>query len=281
MMNTIVVDSANGDAVAAHIAAVLSDRGGAEIVTLPEFLIGAGVWFDADNGTLIRDQGRCTERFEQTRSHRICNRVVSISDQTLVALGDQQYVSSTSLVFSHYAGLLQEFDHVWGTPGLYSPVGNLLPLNMQWRLFTERIHDIGTPRFVYGFGAEKVDVSDFHQPLWKSPFDLYTWKPAETINMPRFHPFVVDRPAGKPVILYFVGDAAEVFSLGPDYTVDGRTRAMLLKYASEIRSMFRAFIGEALFFVHEQELTFAGFSHYLKTSVENENLSKVLDQGLV
>jgi hypothetical protein len=281
MITTIVVDDENRDTAATNVGSVLSNRGGAEVVTLSDFLLKAGVQFDADSGSLKWDQEIFHEHFQDARSRRICNRVVSIGKQTMAALDSHQHVISSNLVFSQYARLLQEFSQVWGTPGMYSPVGHLLPLNLQWRLFAARIRDISTPKFVYGFGTEKVDVSDFRQPIWKSPFDVYGWKPAEEINVPRLHPFVVDKPSGYPVILFFAGEAAAVFPLGSPHDVDDRVRERLINRTNDIKNMFGAFMGETLFFLDQDELTFAAFSHYLKTSLADKQLSDVLDRGLV
>lgn len=280
MITTVIIDKQYGDTAATHIAAILSNRGGAEVVSLSDFLVEAGVNFDGNSGNLHWDQAVFHTQFPDAPARRICNRVVGISMETVTALDEHQEVLSSNLVFHSYARILQEFAQVWGVPGIYSPVGNLLPLNLQWHRFNTKISDIGTPRFVYGFGFQKVDVHDFQQPIWKSPFDLYGWKPAEELNVNRIHPFVVDRPVGDPLVLYFAGDSAEVFALGPQRDVDERTKERLIQCTGEIKNMFGAFMGEALFFADEKRLTFAAFSHYLKTSIGDTRLPEVLERGL-
>jgi hypothetical protein len=279
MITTVIVDDVFRDSAADHVSSVLSNHGGAEVVNLSAFLTEAGVKFSPDSGHLIWDKATLYERFPDARSRRICNRVVSISRGTPGALDGQQAILSPNLVFYSYAMVLKEFQHVWGLPGMYSPVGNLLPLNLQWRLFGSKIRDIETPKFAYGFGFTKLDIHDFHQPLWKSPFDLYGWK-LEEMKQNQIHPFVVDRPKGNPVFLYFVGNSADVFTLGSGREVDEATKIRLIQCASPIKDMFGAFMGEALFFADQGRLTFAAFSHYLKTSLTSASFKAVLESGL-
>jgi hypothetical protein len=279
MITTVIVDDEFRDTAAAHVASVLSSRGRADVVKLSVFLTEAGVKFHRESGNLSWDKATFHGRFPDRSSHRICNRVVSISKGTPAALDGRQQILSPNLIFHSYAEVLKEFPQVWGVPGMYSPVGNLLPLTLQWRLFSSKVRDIATPRFAYGFGFVKIDIHDFRQPLWKSPFDLYGWKPEE-IKQTRIHPFVVDRPIGKPVFLYFVGGSTEVFTLGPERRIDERINARLLQCVGPIKNMFGAFMGEALFFADEDRLTFAAFSHYLKTSLTDTHFPSVLEAGL-
>lgn len=278
MLTTIVVDNKYRDTAAKEVLSMLSQRGAAKLVNLSEFLTHAGVKFDEETGYLSWNKAIFSKRFPDPDLHRICNRVITISNSTSAELEGKRGVLTPNLVFYSYAKVLKQFSTVWGEPGMYSPVGNLLPLNLQWRLFASRIKEVSTPKFAYGFGFASIDTHDFRQPIWKSPFDLYGWKPEE-VDHNRIHPFVVDRPSGAPVFLYFIGASAEVFTRDIG-SVDTQTATKLLECAGPMREMFGAFMGEALFFAEGNRLTFGAFSHYLKTSLSDSRFPEVLARGL-
>jgi hypothetical protein len=183
------------------ILATLANQVSAELLELSRFLTKAGIAFNRDSGYLAWDQDILAQNFPDYRSRDICNRVVSISKQTPRVLDGNTEILPPSLVLHSFALVLKQFRHVWGEPGKYSSVGDLLPLNLQWHVFKSRIIDIATPNFAYGFGFAKLDTNDFLQPIWKSPFDFYNWKPNDG-GQNEIHPFVVDRPAGYPILLY-------------------------------------------------------------------------------
>ncbi len=280
MHTSIIIDENHNDTAAATIAGVTGEYGPSEIVTLAQFLRDAGVRFDQDTGYLDWDEDAFTRRFGDTREHAICNRVVTVSEQTASALDGHRGILTTNFVLAAYARVLAEFPRVWGGLKRY-PAGHLLPLNLQWRAFAERVHDVGTPRFAYGFGAQELDVSDFREPLWKSAFDLYTWKTAAGAARPELHPFVVDKPTGEPVVAYFVGEACDAFALRTYDEPGAEIKARLAACMAPVRDAFKPFMGECLFFVDGESIVFAAFSNHLKTSVAHERFASVVQAGMV
>jgi hypothetical protein len=279
MATTIVVDDGFRSSAADLILATLTSQGPAELLELSSFLTKAGVTFDRASGYLVWDEATLRQSFPDYNSRNICNRVISISKQTPRALDGNTGILPPAVVLDSFALVLRQFPHVWGKPGKYSAVGHLLPLNLQWQLFKSRVIDIATPNFAYGFGFARPDTNLFRQPIWKSPFDFYGWKPNER-EQSGIHPFVVDRPAGYPVLLYFVGESAEIFTISGREQIQGPVRMRIFDCVRALRGMFEASMGEALFFVDEDRLTFAAFSHHLKTSLADAQFQNVLASGL-
>ena len=277
MNGQIIVDDAHADTAAQMIASVMSKRGSFEIVRLSEFLFNSGVYFDEDSGYLRR-QGQASKSSPEVDV--ICNRVVKISRQTVSTMDGQRNVLNPKFVLAAYAEALAAYPRVWGGLGTY-PAGHLLPLNLQWRAVAARSRGLRTPKFFYGFGAQEVDVSGFQSPIWKSPFDVHSWQPTPGAEGPELHKFVVDRPAGDPLVMYFVGDTAEAFALkSPNEEVDSATKKRLNACVPVLRDAFQAFMGESLFFVDGESLTFAGFTPHLLTATTHSRFAATIDAGL-
>jgi hypothetical protein len=277
MSTTIVLADEVHDSAADAIAAAIGKHDRVETETLSAFLRGAGATFDECSGTLGWDERQLAWKVDSGRT--ICNRVVQIGPETSAELGDSQGVLAPNLVFAAYAELLRRFTSVLGTPGRNSPVGHMLPLNLQWHAARSHLHGIATPTFLYGLGAEHVDVGSFREPLWKSPFDIYGWDVASHQTRSALQAFVVDKPAGVPVILYFAGQRGEAFALKPEYDFPDSLAERLKSSVAGLRNAFQAFMGEALFFVDGDVITFAGFSHYLKTASKHDRFNEVLEAG--
>jgi hypothetical protein len=281
MRSAIIVDEGAPDSAAAPIAAVLAKHGQAQTFTLAEFLNRAGVCFNTETGFLEWDPSAFDQGFEGRRPDLICNRVVKISDETLAALDGSSNVLTANFALNAYARVLAQTPNVWGSLDAY-PAGHALPLNLQWRALSGRVPDIGTPRFIYGFGAETVDVSDFREPLWKSPFDLYTWKAVDGGTRQELHAFVIDKPAGEPVVSYFVGSQSDSFKLrsGADLDADEVVLEKIRRGVEAAGDLFKAYMGECLFFVDGQDVVFAAFSQHMKTSVAHDRFLATVERSL-
>jgi hypothetical protein len=154
------------------------------------------------------------------------------------------------------------------------------------------IPGISLPQFKYGYGPELVDASDIEAPIFKSPFDLYTWRPnTPTEKEDPVDVFVVDRPRGRPLNAFFCGQHVGMKWLDEPSDVDANTRTSLTPLVLGVKDVFTAFIGETLWFVHGNEITFASFSHHafaaqryselkeLVTTVLEDNNCKASDTG--
>jgi hypothetical protein len=274
----VIVDDQNQDSVAEHLAFVLSDFARVDVVPLSAFLLNHGVKYNPGSGLL--DWSEVQELALDPEKPILFNRVVEIGRQCSNALlqGESGSIPS-NFVSAAYAEILRAYPLCFGRPGLGSPVGDALPLNLQWHAVSRNEPVIRTPTFIYGFGAEPVDVSHFRQPIMKSVHDLFNWQFTGEIAQGSMHPFVVDRPAGSPVLGYFVGDEVEVYRLGPgepELPISSEIASMVRM----IKALFRGDMGEMLFFEDCGVVTFAAFSHHLRTSLEHPEFDHVLRRGI-
>ena len=211
----IVIDDVSPDGCAERAAKLLERHTNAETITLSQFLKSSGFSYDHRIGMLVRDPVAAAEFTARASETRLLNRVVEISNDTCNALLDPERPHGPDtlparFVFAAYVSLFGAFKHVLGRPGRYSPVGHLLPLDLQWYEVGKRRRDVGVPRYAYSqFVAGPID---FERPIWTTAYDLYNWKVNATPELASLHPFVVERPEGQPVMVYFIGGESAAFS---------------------------------------------------------------------
>jgi hypothetical protein len=210
----------------------------------------------------------------------ILNRVVEVSDQTLKALGGENSLLARGLVTSALDHVLSGYKKVIGTPGVCSPVGHLVPLVSQWKLIGKKVPGLRTPEYKYGYGPEPIDAAAFARPIWKSPFDFYSWKVSDTPPAVHWDSFVVNRPEGTPLLLYFFGKAWDAQLLAPGQALPEELKGRLRELVPALQETFGAFSGESLMFADGPVLTFASFSHYFSAASRQAHFQSVLLEGL-
>ncbi|MCP3161686.1 hypothetical protein [Myxococcus qinghaiensis] len=210
----------------------------------------------------------------------VLNRVIEISDNTRAALsGGTSHLSRGQVTYA-LTQVLSRYPRVIGTPGVCSPVGNLVPLVNQWRMLEARLPGLKTPRFKYGYGPEPIDPAPFTRAIWKSPFDFYTWKVSDAPPKEHWDSFVVDRPEGIPILASFLGDSTRLVPLAPDVAIPDTVRQELHALTPVLREVFGAIMGECLLFLDGQALTFASFSHHLSASARQPHFQELMLEGL-
>lgn len=272
---SIVVDDIHGDAAADALAKVLNKWGRARILPLTNFMFGEGFRFDRQSGFLIRNGPRVDARI---RANWVCNRVIQVSPGVASLFDNHAGILKPNFVLSSYVRALSERTVLGVQLGQY-PAYQALPLYAQWKLFSQEPNDLEVPRFAYGFQSVAPDTSDFRNPIWKDPFDVYAWESSGEIGKGRMHAFVVDKPSGRPAVAYFVGDASDVFMLDALDDVDNIAKERIARALTPIRTAFKTFMGESLFFIDGARVTFAAFTPYLKSSVGHRSFSLVLERG--
>ncbi|MBY0446641.1 MAG: hypothetical protein K2Q15_15710 [Burkholderiales bacterium] len=154
--------------------------------------------------------------------------------------------------------------------GLYSLCGDYLPLYMQWQKVQKELPICIVPKYQYVFGSLAPDVHDFQFPIYKSTFDLRTWKPnSEPASF--WHTFVVDRPKGKPVVVANIGESI-FFSEEQNDSL----KIQLQKFSLIICKIFSSEIGETLFFIDNDSICFAAFSHLIKLNIPDEAIDEAV-----
>lgn len=231
----------------------------ARVVTLSELFALNGIGFDPERGDLAR-----TGAARPPEGARILDRVAEISPETLKRLDGDTGMLRAGQVFAWYDALVRDAAPA-SADCQYTRLGKLLPLPTQWYLVAAAGLGLAVPDFVYGYGPAEVDASALDSPIFKSPFDLYNWRANQRPEGLIWDELVVARPTGSPVICYFLGSSTfSVRSLGPAAEpISEATLAELKRITPELRKLFAAEVGECLFFVDGEQITFCAFSHFL------------------
>ena len=249
-----------------------------------EFLRASGVIFDNQDGLLHRDAS--TASASTQLQPVVLNRVVEISEQTLRAIDGGAELLTRGQVTSAFLDALSTYPKVIGAPGVCSPVGSLMPLVNQWKLMGLMAHRtpcIKTPAFKYGYGPEPIDHLPFERPIWKSAFDLYSWKVSEVAPHVHWDSLVINRPEGDPLLLYFCGHAwaAQFLSSNQNQALPDDLQEPLRELVPCLKDTFGAFAGECLLFVAgSSRLVFASFSHYLSAASRTAFFVPIVREGL-
>ncbi|MEJ1141387.1 hypothetical protein [Stenotrophomonas sp. CCNWLW162] len=156
---------------------------------------------------------------------------------------------------------------------------SLLPLNVQWKLLSERVPGIKTPRFAFGFGHRMPDMSHLDKFVQKSVWSYFRWDGDSDVaeGEQQWHPFFVEQPQGIPIICSYHGD---VFALS---FPRGRPKADLGTFPALIhacRELFDSRMGEILVYQEDEILTFCACSPYMAGIGELGEREQLLLQGI-
>jgi hypothetical protein len=254
----MIVDDAADDPLA-EVGDALGEEG-IEVLRLSDFVRREGFDFDPEAADLRR-----VRKSEPARPElgRVLDRIVAVSSLSLSQFdGGERLLRPGQLSFA-YEMLLEEKGCAPESGIAYSTVGKVLPLPTQWRLVSQNLPDVGVPAYKHGYGPEMVPAEDFKKPIFKSPFDLYSWRTNERPDEVVWDQFIVEAPAGTPVLSYFLGLNAVVSSLRAEVELEPETSARLSELTLAIARLLRAEVGEILWFVEGDRVVFAAFSHML------------------
>lgn len=141
----------------------------------------------------------------------------------------------------------------------------LLPLNAQWRVIRAKCPWIAVPRFAFGRGRSLARTDGMRHPMVKSVWSLTCWREERYISNREatWDRFVVDRPAGEPVVTAFAGAATYTWCPGKKVST---SRQRLEELAAACRTCFHTEIGEILTYWMDGAPMFASYSPYLALS---------------
>ncbi|MHC1671405.1 hypothetical protein ACODUM_00950 [Stenotrophomonas maltophilia] len=156
---------------------------------------------------------------------------------------------------------------------------SLLPLNVQWKLLSERIPDIKTPRFAFGFGHRMPDMSRLEKFVQKSVWSYFRWNGDSDVaeGEQQWHPFFVEQPQGIPIICSYHGEA---FALS---FPRGRPKADLGDFPALVHACWELFdsrMGEILVYQEDESLTFCACSPYMAGIGELKEGEQLLLRGV-
>ena len=251
MKNVIVYDGVAVDPVCRAVMAEPVE--GVEVVNLLPFMRGMGCTLDEEAGRMSIPS--------EPEEMKVLDRVVEVGPETVDDFGRNVTFLSRGHVQECYARVLADVD---GTSrrGLYSTVGTLVPLPTQWALVERAGLPVLIPEFRHAYGPVQIDAEGFERPIYKSPYDLYGWRPNEAPKGRTYDQLIVERPAGEAIVGWAFGD--EVRCTAPDGgpAADPAAAEAVAQLMPSVLRVFGAAIGEALWFAEPGEApTFASFSH--------------------
>lgn len=178
----------------------------------------------------------------------------------------------TECTFRH---LIDSTERSSARTGLYGLCGDYLPLYLQWKNVQALDLIVDTPRYDYAFGNLKPITEGFTNTIYTSPFDLRSWQP----NSPPerdWHTFVIERPAGVPVITTLINNTV---LLSEELTQE--TEQRLRSTSHSISRLFGSIFGELLFFVDDDKITFAAFSHSTSNAIDESTMDEIMERELL
>lgn len=231
-----------------------------EILPISRFITLHGYRYDSASGRFISDAAVA----RTLEANLLVDRVVEVTQQSCLALaGGGAPTLFRGQVLHVYQMLLRRYLRLGESQGCYATVGTLVPLFTQWGMVNKTLPWLKVPDYKYGYGPEVIDASEFERPVYKTPFDLYDWRPNAAPEGIPDDSFVVNRPEGTPMLLFFCGRQVAARCLSDGSLVDKQLVSRMRDTVLLIADKFSAFMGETLWFMHGDTMTFAAFSHRL------------------
>jgi hypothetical protein len=261
MSTVLVLDDAVGDPLADVLMRFPLD--GLSIAQLSDFLKSNGVAYDEPTGRLVSHANSVAG------PDRVIDRVVEISPLAIENLSGAKSSLQRGQVYAAYEELMATTE----TPDegrQYTGLGKLVPLPTQWFIIAENLPHVATPSFRYGYGPEVINADGLHEPIHKSPFDLYTWKPNERVEGFIWDDFIVSRPAGRPFLTYKLNDNVKIDALDGGGASPAHDD-LLMRLTVDVLDLFSARIGEILWFIEDDRPVFAAFSHFLAGAAKSSD----------
>lgn len=279
-----ITDDAFDDPVIAHFEKACGGAPRVKRTRLSDLLKSHGFHVSREGELKRRDRAAAKKR-AAGEARRVIDRVIEISGETIRNLGDTNGILTRGIMSCAYQMLLSRVIGMEPRGASYATVGTLVPLFTQWRIVRETVPSVEVPEFLYGYGPEEVDVSSMHDPLFKSPFDIYNWRQSAPPDDEPFDVFVVDKPAGRPIMSYFLFDEIHVHGLhDPASDLESALEARIRNATGRIASAFRGDMGEILWFAQADSLVFAAYSHALNAAARlpsiDEAVQGAVDRGL-
>ena len=228
-------------------------------VTVSQLIKDFGYHFDNNTGVFTNDN----RKIPYKRNVCFINRAIEISHKTMTNLKYDGCQPCRGHINNVLENILCDYSTLIDRNNIqYSTVGILIPLFTQWQIIKLSINNIHFPEFKHASGFESIDFSEFTRAVHKEPHELYNWKPNKKPDEIKYNQFVVNRPSGNPFISFFCGTHANVNSIGVTQKLTHELKDRILTYTKLISKIFNCVIGECLWFIDGQKITFASFSHY-------------------
>ncbi|PHV11183.1 hypothetical protein [Chitinimonas sp. BJB300] len=253
----------SGDVISASLSRL--SEGNANIATLDMADVVEKAYLE------LGEDGCCNLNFNDTNwqqpmlNAKVCLNRALINAKTLTQSKENTRILQTELedvLRSHINNIPQAS----AKAGMYGLCGDYLPLYLQWQRVQAIVPACLVPKYQYAFGSVAPEIDDFKAPIYKSVFDFRTWKP-NTPPQSLWHTFVVDRPAGQPLVAVIVGEKV-FFSTALESELQQRLEA----YSIFIAQAFGSEFGEILYFIDGDSVCFAAHSHVIRLDIPSQSL---------
>ena len=228
---------------------------------LSDFITSHGLQYDHISGRFT-----ATKEVPHHGSTLLINRVVEISRETCEHLADQSWVPTRGQVSQAYQRIIRRYAEPGNVKALYSTLGTLVPLFAQWRMVEHEIPTVRVPTYKYGYGPEIIDTTEIVSPIHTTPFHLYDWRVNAPMEGVPNDTFVIERPAGLPLVSFFCGDYVGMQWVDASTPVSNDLATAVRAATDLARHLFTGFTGEILWFVEGSVITFASFSYAITAS---------------
>ena len=236
-------------------------------ILLSEVLLGFGCQYSQETRLLYPPRNWSDDGLNLGHA-TIIDRVIEVSDETVMFLTNGKGGLSRGQVSFCYEKLLRARNLIASPNLMYSTIGKVVPLVAQWTWVRAALPGVETPDFVHGYGPEVIDTSHFQEPIYTTPLNLYQWRPNTRPEGEVWDAFVVNRPRGRPVVTTVLGDeiAHNFLDANVECGIPHALAARLTLYAGVLKRLFASRMGEALWFIEDDHVAFASYSHALYAS---------------
>lgn len=189
---------------------------------------------------------------------------------------DQDYALHEFQAYLSFA--LEAFSKKTAAPTFLGLCGKVAPLPYQWQLVGDMKVSIKTPQYFLGPKNLSMMSPQSDKHIIGDTYNFYSWRPnADAKKWDNIHAddllFIFERPAGTPLPVFTCGKKVIASS--------GQVPEEIHRLAPQIASTLKTECAEMLFFVNEEEITFAMASPLMgKASKAMEGLLPTLAQAL-
>ena len=202
----------------------------------------------------------------------IINRVLSISEDFFRNFVPEDRAYALAEVRAYFQFSLTAFESITERPGSHGLSGNRFSLPQQWSMVEDTIPALSIPQYEMGL------LSDQENTVNSSIYNYYLWRPGykkETC-------FGFIKPKGVPILGSFFGTTAFTTPLDSQERVNSAVGDRLEGYICDLKRLFEFWIGECLFFVDGQTITFGMISNIpyatKKLPTFNQRVFQAVDQ---
>lgn len=192
---------------------------------------------------------------------------------------DREYARNELTAYLHFA--FTAFKYRMQPVSYYGLSGSVMPLFVQWDIVKNRLPDLDVPAYYVGPYGEIPWPKAVMNP---DPYDVTYWV-AEMVNhhTNKDYVFAYQRPVGQPVLVYITPIGAEVVKdhvFNQESGTEQINEALLKRFATSIGQKLAIRLGEILFFVAPQQVTFGAATPRVIHAQHTPHFQKLTLQAL-